>query len=232
METSLHRQLKELYAPSQAECEVRLGDYRVDAVRDDELIEIQHASLAAIRDKIARLLASHRVRVVKPLVARKTLVKHAEQGGPEVGRRLSPKRAQLLDVFDELVHFTRVFPHPALTLEVVLVEVEEHRYPGHGRRRRWRVADHQVDDQLLVNVEDRYTFRTAQDLLNILPALPTPFHTGQLADAAGIRRYRAQRVAYCLHRMGAARAVGKQGNAVLYEVLPGMRRRSRSKRSA
>ena len=44
----------------------------------------------------------------------------------------------MLDLFEELVHFTRVFPHPRLTLEVVLVEIEEWRYPGHGRRRRWR----------------------------------------------------------------------------------------------
>ena len=30
------------------------------------------------------------------------------------------------------VHFTRVFPHRRLTLEVVLIEIEEWRYPGHG----------------------------------------------------------------------------------------------------
>ena len=40
------------------------------------------------------------------------------------------------DLFDDLVHFTRVFPHRRLTLEVPLVDIEEWRYPGHGRRRR------------------------------------------------------------------------------------------------
>ncbi len=232
METSLHRQLKAYYAPSQAECEVRLDGYRVDVVRGDELIEIQHASLASIRDKIARLLQAHRVLVVKPLVLRKVLVKHASRGGPVVGRRQSPKQAGLLDLFDELVHFTRVFPHPSLTLEAALVEVEEHRYPGHGRRHRWRVADHQVEDQVLVHVHQRHTFRTAQDLLQILPPLPTPFHTGQLAEAAGVRRFRAQRIAYCLHHMGAVQAVGKQGNTVLYQTACGPRRRARPRRSA
>ena len=44
-------------------------------------------------------------------------------------------RGTFVDLFDELVHFTRVFPHPRLALEVVLVEIEEWRYPGHGRRR-------------------------------------------------------------------------------------------------
>ena len=40
METSLHRQLKAVYAPAAAR-EVRVDGYRIDAVVDGELIEIQ-----------------------------------------------------------------------------------------------------------------------------------------------------------------------------------------------
>src|SRR5262245_52757155 len=90
METSLHRQLKALYAGDAAQVEQRLGDYRIDAVRPGELIEIQHGSLAAIRDKIATLLTDHKVLVVKPLIAKKTLVKLDRQGGREISRRQSP----------------------------------------------------------------------------------------------------------------------------------------------
>lgn len=121
------------------------------------------------------------------------------------------------DLFHELVYFTRVFPHRRLTLEVVLVDVEERRYPGHGRRRRWRVRDHQVEDQCLVAVREVHRFRTAKDLLNLLPAdLPAPFHTGHLAERMGISRFFAQRIAYCLRHMGALHPAGKQGNAHLY----------------
>src|SRR5205823_9869721 len=92
----------------------------------------------AIRDKIAVLLKKHDVLVVKPIVVRKHLVKLRREGGRIVSRRRSPKQRTLLDLFEELVHFTRVFPHRRLTLEVPLVEIEEWRYPGHGRRRRYR----------------------------------------------------------------------------------------------
>jgi hypothetical protein len=221
METSLHRQLKEHYAGKHARCEVPVEGYRVDAVRGRRLFEIQHGALGAIRDKIRTLLEAHTVVVVKPIVAAKLLVKLAEQGGAEVKRRMSPKRGQVLDLFDELVHFTRVFPHPRLTLEVPLVEVEERRYPGHGRRRRWREADHQVEDQLLLAVRETHHFHSIADLTALLPAdLPNPFHTGDLAAALGVPRFRAQRIAYCLLHMQAARLVGKQGNARLYEFLP------------
>src|SRR5215203_5968486 len=135
METSLHRQLKDLYAAGGAAIEQRVGRYRIDVVRGKQLVEIQVASLSAIRDKIAVLVKKHDVLLVKPVIVTKHLVKLHRAGGKVVSRRRSPKRRTLLDVFEELVHFTRVYPHKRLTLEVLLVEIEEWRYPGHGRRR-------------------------------------------------------------------------------------------------
>lgn len=218
METTLHRQLKALYAGPDARVEERVDGFRIDAIRDGQLVEIQHGGLAAIRDKIARLLKRHDVLVVKPLVVHKQLVKLNRRGGRELSRRASPKRGGLLDVFDELVYFTRVFPHRRLILETPLIEVEELRYPGHGRRRRWRQSDHVVEDQRLVAVVGAHRFHTAADLFSVLPAdLPESFHTGQLAAALGIRRRIAQRIAYCLRHTGAASACGKLGNAIVYQ---------------
>jgi hypothetical protein len=217
METSLHRQLKARYAGVEGQQEVVCRGYRIDAVCGDELVEIQHGSLAAIRDKIRRLLRTHRVRVVKPIVANKLLVKLDRLGGAEISRRRSPKRGALLDVFDELVYFTRVFPHKRLVLEVVLVDVEERRYPGSGKRRRRRESDFEIEDQFLVAVVATHSFATCDDLLKLLPRrLPAEFHTGLLSERLKAPRWIAQRIAYCLREMGALKVVGKQGNAILY----------------
>jgi hypothetical protein len=217
METTLHRQLKALYAGPTARVEERIAGFRIDAVRDDQLVEIQHGGLAAIRAKIARLLQEHTVLVVKPLIIRKQLVRLSKRGGKELSRRLSPKQATLLDLFHELVYFTRVFPHPQLTLEVPLVEIEERRYPGHGRRRRWRRDDQVVEDQRLLAVVAVHRFQTAADLFSLLPTnLPRQFHSGHVADALGIRRWIAQRITYCLRQTGAAKTCGKAGNTLLY----------------
>jgi hypothetical protein len=219
METSLHRQLKQLYAAGDARQEVVLEQYRIDVVVDGRLIEIQHGALAAIRDKIRRLLDHHDVLVVKPLVARKTLVKLAREGGRVVSRRKSPLEARPLDLFHELVYFTRVFPHPRLVLEIPFVAIEEWRYPGHGRRRRRRGTDHQVEDQRLLGVEKTLRLARGRDLLELLPAeLPRPFDTEQLAEIASVPRWVAQRIAYCLRQMGVAEEVGKVGNTRKYSV--------------
>ncbi|MAV36366.1 MAG: hypothetical protein CMJ59_13020 [Planctomycetaceae bacterium] len=218
METSLHRQLKQRYSSTGARQEVPLGDYRIDVVTDRELIEIQHGSLAAIRDKTKQLLQEHTVRVVKPIIASKHLVKLDAANGRQISRRKSPKRGQLLDIFDELVYFTQVFPHPRLTVDVLLVEVEERRYPGHGRRRRWSTKDYEVEDRLLLRVADDLPLSTAEDLWQLLPSrLPAPFHTGHLAKRLKVQRWVAQRIAYCLRQAGAVREVGKTGNTRLYD---------------
>ena len=220
MEFSLHRDLKQWYGAVTSRTEVRIDGFRIDALgRNGRLIEIQHGSLAAIRDKITRLLAGRRVLVVKPLIGVKRLVRLDREGGEAVSRRLSPKRQQALDLFRELVYFTQVFPHRNLWLEAAIVEVEEIRFPGLGRRRRWRDSDFQIADQRLVAIQSVRRFRKAADLLSLLPGgLPTPFDTGDLARALAIDRAFAQQIAYCLRRTGAAREVGKSGNARLYEL--------------
>jgi hypothetical protein len=224
METSLHRDLKRLYAGEAAQCEVRLGRYRIDAIVDGELIEVQHGPLAAIRDKVRKLLAEHRVRVVKPIIASKQLIYLRRKGGKIARKRLSPKRGKLLDLFDELIHFTNVFPHPRLALEVPLVEVEERRYPGHGRRRWRRDGDYQVEDQKLLTVQSQIRLASAADLAALVACrLPVPFHTAHIAAGLAIPRWSAQRIAYCLHRMGAWQQVGKAGNAWLYELTDAAR---------
>lgn len=222
METSLHRQLKDAYADDSSELEVRIGSYRIDVVRSDTLIEIQHASLASIRSKIEHLVKKHRVLVVKPIVVRRHLVKLNRKQGRVVGRRMSPKRGSLLDMFHEMIYFTRLFPHPNLTIEIPLIEVEEWRYPGHGRRRRWRKHDHQVQDQKLIEIHENYRFRSAGDLRSVVKGrLPRRFDTSHLAEVLNVDRWFAQRVAYCFRKMGTARQVGKKGNALLYEFPRG-----------
>ena len=222
METSLHRQLKEIYSDGESRLEAPLEKYRIDVVCGDELVEIQHGSLAAIRDKVSALLKTHRVLVVKPIVSCKWIVRQDARGGRVLGRRRSPKQGTVLDVFHELIYFTRVFPHANLSLEVPLVEIEERRYPGHGRRRRWRRDDFQVEDQALVRVHRVHRLRTGDDLIQLLPAgLPSPFHTGHLASRCGVPRWVAQRIAYCLRKMNLAEESGKAGNARLYRLPSG-----------
>ena len=217
MESTLHRQLKALYGGPAEDLEVQVDGYRIDAVVRGRLFEIQQASLSALRDKVRQLLQKHRVVVVKPLVSRKYLIRRDTSGGEIISARYSPTRETVLNVFQDLVHFVNVFPHPRLTLEVVLTEQEEHRITRPRRRRRG--PDFRVEDRLLTEVVSTQKLKTAADLRKLLPAtLPAIFTTGDLATHASIPRWLAQKMAYCLKKTGAIEVVGKQGNAWQYGV--------------
>lgn len=223
MESTLHRQLKELYAPDGAQREVVVRGYRIDAICDERLIEIQAASLSSLVVKTRELLTTHDVTVVKPLAARKFIVKRDKATGEILSQRYSPVRETSLHLFDELVYFIPVFPHPRLRIEVLLAEWEEHRVtkPKHRRFRN----DYRVTDKFLTSVQSRIAVETAEDLLSLLPARPeAPFTTQELAACCEIPRWRAQKVAYCLRKAGAIDEDGKRGNALQYRY-PRKRRR-------
>ena len=123
---------------------------------------------------------------------------------------MSPKRGSVIDLVHDLVYFTRVFPHERLRLEVPLVTVEEWRCPRPKRERRWRRKDHVVLDRKLLDVVAVHHFQTTDDLRTFIRGeLPTPFHTGHVAEAIDQDRWVAQRLVYCFRKMGAA-AAGRQ----------------------
>ena len=217
METTLHRQLKDYFRQSDSQLEVRLGRYRIDVVNGNRLVEIQRSGLASIRSKIQKLLEDgHVVDVVKPLIRRKRLIKLDSINGREVDRRWSPKKGSALSIFDELLYFTRVFPHPNLTLITPLIDIEEIRYPGQGKRRRRRKNAFQVKDQKILEMGEIVSYSTVRDLQKLLPKdLPRKFDTAELAQVLGVPRWEAQRIAYVLRKTFAAIETGKRGNAIV-----------------
>ena len=213
METSLHRQIKEEFGgEAGGRTEVVVHGFRIDAVSaEGELIEVQSAALGPLRAKLRRLLDDHRIRVIKPVVLRRRVVRRARRDGADLSARLSPKRGAVLDVFDDLLGLRTIFPHRNLTLEVWGVDIDEVRIP----RRRW--PGYAVVDRRLSRVAARTALRRPEELWGLLPGgLAEPFTTRDLADRLERPLAFAQRVAYCLRHAGAARSLGKRGRFELY----------------
>jgi hypothetical protein len=215
METSLHRSLKERYANGgDGRAEVPVRGYRIDAIDDTgRLVEVQSGSLAPLRGKLSRLLPDHRVRIVKPVVLRRRLVRRLRPDGPDLSARSSPKRGAIHDVFDDLIGVVRVFPHANLDIEILGVTIDEVRMP---RRRR---PGYTVADRRLGAICSSAMLARADDLWTLLPEDcdgREPFTTFDLAERLGRPAWFAQRVAYCLRLTGAARVVGKVGNRLVY----------------
>lgn len=213
-EDSLHAALKTWYAQPGDRLECEVGGYVIDLVRGDLLIEVQTGNFAAVKQKLARLLEDHPVRLVHPIAVDKWVVRMSEDG-ELLGRRRSPKHGREQDVFWELVHIPGLMRHPGLSLEVLLTREEAiWREDGKGS---WRRKGRSKADRRLLEVVSRSVFSGPADFSVFLPADLSPvFTVPDLVVHTGEPRRLAQKMAYCLREMGAIEVVGMRGRAPEY----------------
>jgi hypothetical protein len=211
MPFDLHRQLQQIYAGDDGQCEVRLnGLFVADVFRHGVIFEIQTTQLSKIRKKIATLLETTPVVIVYPISISTTIVHLEGDDLHERDRRLSPKRGNILDVFGETVYFAQLLAHPNMALEIVLVDTEDIRIKGdphaasRRRRRRRRKSEWTTINRRLTATHERIRLDTPADGLRLLPEQLSPeFTTTQLGHVADISRSRAQEITYTLFHMGA-----------------------------
>lgn len=215
-EKSLHAALKQWYHQSGDLMEVIVDGFVIDLVRDNALVEIQTGNFSAIKRKMATLTGNHPVRLIYPVAREKWIVRQ-DAVGELVGRRKSPKRETWLNMFTELVSFPHLMAHANFSLEVVCIQEEEVR--RFDKRRGWRRHGWVTHERRLLQVLDQCVFNTPADCGKLLPSeLPEPFTTKDLAQSLDIPRWLAQKMAYCLHKMGTLVQQGKHGNARLYRL--------------
>lgn len=214
-EKPLHADLKKWYAQPGDRLEVPVDGHLIDIVRGDLLVEIQTRNFSAIRRKLRKLAQSHPVRLVYPVTAEKWIVR-LDDDGQQLGRRKSPKRGRVEEIFGELVYLPALLSHPNFTLEALLIQEEEIRRKGEGHHG-WRRHGWVTHERRLIGVVEQRLFGTPADLLALIPAdVEEPFTTGDLAAAMDMPQWLARKMCYCLRAMDAIERTGKRVNALLY----------------
>ncbi len=216
-EKPLHASLKEWYALPGDQFEVAIDGFVIDVVQNDLLVEIQTGNFASIKAKLNKLVRSHHVRLVYPIAQEKWIVKLAKDKSSSVTRRKSPKRGRVEDLFVEMVSFPQLIKTRNFSLEILMTREEEvRRYEG---KRKWRRGGWAVEERRLLDVVNRRLFERPTDWQVLLPKEMGSFTARNLAEALGIRRPLAQKMAYCLRKAGVIELIGKQGRANLYRVF-------------
>jgi len=219
-ETSLHAALKAWYARPGDELEASVEGFQIDLRRGAQLIEIQTRNFAALKRKLTQLVERHPVRLVHPIAQEKWIVRLGRDGVTPLTRRKSPRRGRVDQLFAELVSFPELVAHPHFSLEVLMTQEEEILRPvrrGNGHRASWRRKGWAICDRRLLNVVEQVVFASPSDFRAFLPnSLPQPFTSRDLAWAAGQSLDLAQKITYCLRKMGVIESVGQRGRALLY----------------
>lgn len=216
-ERSLHKALKEWYALPGDDLEVKIDGSVVDLVRGDLLIEIQTRNFSAIRRKLRTLTERHKLRLIYPIAIEKWITRLDAKGNSILGKRKSPKRGDLMDLFDELVAVPELIDSENFELDVLLIREEEVRWAD-GKGSWWR-RGHSLRDRKLIEVVETIPFRTQLDFLRFLPTdLAQPFTNKDLARATGRPVHHVRRMTYCFKKMGLILPVGKDKNEFLFEL--------------
>jgi len=215
-ESSFHSALKKWYSESEDRIEVPVDNFLIDLVRDGLLIEIQTSNFASIRKKLEKLIQNHRVRLVYPIIQDRWIVSVDTHSENIIRKRLSPKHCSYLDIFNELIRIPNMISNPNFTIELLLIQVEEIRKnDGKGTRRR---AGWTIQDRKLVNILARKLFYTPNDFLILKPTdLRVPFTNLELAHSLKKSLKLAQKMSYCLRKMGVLKVVGKKGKTFLFD---------------
>lgn len=197
--------------------EAKIDNFVVDIVRGDLLIEIQTANFSAIKPKLTRLLRNHKVRLIYPIPRAKWIVHKSTRNGEMFGRRRSPKKGRLTDLFNELIRIPSLF-NGNLSVEVLMIESEE-TWCNDGKGS-WTRRGASIQDRKLIHVFERVIFENKTDFLNFLPKdLPKPFSNKDLADCLGTTVNQSRKITYSLRKMGTITHVGNNRNQMLYQTI-------------
>lgn len=215
-ESSFHSTLKQWYKEPGDKIEEPIDNYIIDIVRGNLLIEIQTRNFSSIKKKLQKLIQNHRVRLIHPIVQDKWIINVDAHSDKTIRKRLSPKHGSYIDIFEELIRIPDMISNPNFTVELVLVQIEEiRRNDGKGS---WRRAGWSIHNKKLVSILERKMFYTPIDFLLLKPtALRTPFTNVELAHSLKISLRLAQKMSYCLRKMGIIKVIGKKGKAFLFD---------------
>jgi hypothetical protein len=214
-ESSLHAALKQWYKEPGDKIEEPIDGYVIDIVRNNLLIEIQTRNFASIKKKLEILTENYDVRLIYPIIRDKLVVKMNPNSNKTITKRTSPQHGSYYDIFEELIRIPHLVSKLNFTIEAVMIQIEEIRkINGAGS---WRRKGSSIYDRKLVNVLERKQFFTPFDFLMLKPInLRTPFTNIELAFSLKKPLRLAQKMSYCLRKMGMVKVIGKKGKAYLY----------------
>jgi hypothetical protein len=213
-EYSLHSDIKKAYSLPGDQFEVKIGNYIVDILRGDLVIEVQTKNFSAIKKKLEVLVRDYRIRLVYPLPEKKWIT-HITKNQVVVNKRKSPRKGRLTDLFRELVMVPDIIKENNFSLEVLFIDEEEIRCDdGKGS---WRRRGVSIKDRKLLSVNNTFLFQTKTDYLNVLPkGLDGDFTNRELASLAKISIRTAQQITYCLRRSNVILTVDKKARELRF----------------
>lgn len=216
-EKTLHAVLKNYIDADEDHQEIPVDNYIADIYHDGTITEIQTAGMGAMRAKLACFLRQYPVRIVYPIPAEKWIIWIDPETGEPVKRNRSPLRGSFFHAFKELYRIRPFLVEENLSLELLLIDLDEYRLLDGWSRDKKR-GSHRYE-RIPLRLRDRLVLTCPQDYMQLVPQdLAEPFTSADFAEAVRFRKKGISTVLLLLTEMGVVERVGKKGRYYLYRV--------------
>lgn len=221
-EKTLHAVLKNYKDPDEDHQEIPIGNYIADIYRDGYITEIQTAGFNRLRDKLRSFLPEFKVRIVYPIPASKWIIWIDPDTGEQLRRNKSPRKGSFYTAFRELYRIRPFLKDPNLSIELLLIDMDEYRLQDGWSRDRKR-GSHRYD-RIPLNIQDDLILEQPQDYLQFIPPeAEEPFTSKEFSQMTHYHRGDVSTILLILSEMGVLRRIGHRGRAYLYEIPEAMR---------
>ncbi len=218
-EKTLHRVLKRFFCPPECVHEVKLCGHVADAILGGTVYEIQTGGLHPLKKKLLSYKENtdHHIRIVLPVLKKKRIV----WIDPDSGEMRAPRGTGVglgkWRVLAEMVYLLPVFDFSRMSLTLAYIAADDYKLlDGYGEDKKKRATRYERIPTALLDIchiDSKEAF-----VRHFMPAdLPAVFTSADFARATRLRRRGLWAGLRVLLELGAIRAVGKEGNAILYE---------------
>lgn len=214
-EKRLHRICKRFVDEGHAIFEVSIGKYIADVVESGRITEIQTGSFYPLLPKLRQYLdeTDYHITIVHPIIADRLLLRIDPDTGEILRKRHYRRCGRIEDVLTEVYWLRELLPSPRITVRVLLLSVEEHRYSERMRYRRAGAYESELfPKELLGDI----SLRTEEDYERLLPQELVHFEAAEFAKLCGMRPRAANAALKALCAMGILERQ-KVGKKFIYE---------------
>ena len=216
-EGARHKVLKNFFEPDTTKHEVKIGNYYIDILNNDKVIEIQTRAFNMLRKKLEFLLPSYEVRLVLPIFSEK-LIKWLDKDTLEIKEiRKSPRKGRVNDAFFELYKIKMFLDNPNLKISIVGLNVDEYKLLSGWNDTKKRGS--RRHDVIPTSLEWIIDINSKLDYKKFIPEnLIEPFSSTDYAKSSKITKKRSQVALNILRHLDIVEKVGKDGRSYLYQV--------------
>jgi len=185
-EKSLHYILKNFFCSDKDFHETSYKGYVADIMKDGYITEIQSSSLSGLKGKLDTFLDENTVRIVFPIIEKRTIIWVDPETGDMKRSRRSVSSENMYTLLKQLIYILDYLRDPALTITAVILHADDYRaLNGRGKDRKIGAEKLDCVPTKLVDVRDLVF---PDDLIEFVPEeLPEVFTRDEFSKATHLR---------------------------------------------